>query len=194
MKNINRIWLLIIGTLLFIISYKLDNQVNLLFTGLRFPLLDVVFGLITNFNLVILAMVVMPSIIFYRNKKKSVYLLWLTFLISVILAFIIKLIVLRQRPLEALVYQIKPLTYPLINILVYSFPSMHAMVAFSLLPVIIKYLPKQKFFWIIFAFLVAFSRVYFGFHFLSDVVFGGFLGYFIGNFLLEMHEKGKLWK
>src|SRR3989338_3930481 len=121
MKNINRIWLLIIGTLLFIISYKLDNQVNLLFTGLRFPLLDVVFGLITNFNLVILAMVVMPSIIFYRNKKKSVYLLWLTFLVS-------------------------------------------------------------------------FSRVYFGFHFLSDVVFGMFAGYFIGSLLLKLHEKGKLWK
>src|SRR3989338_6802152 len=49
MKNINRIWLLIIGTLLFIISYKLDNQVNLLFTGLRFPLLDVVFCFITIF-------------------------------------------------------------------------------------------------------------------------------------------------
>ncbi|MBI2102038.1 phosphatase PAP2 family protein [Candidatus Woesearchaeota archaeon] len=194
MKNINRIWLLIIGTLLFVISYNLDNRVNLLFKSLKFQLLDAVFGLITNFNLVILAMAVIPSIIFYRNKKKPVYLLWLTFLVSVILAFVIKLIVLRQRPLEALAYQIKPLTYPLINILVYSFPSMHAMVAFSLLPVIIKYLPKQKFFWIIFAFLVAFSRVYFRLHFLSDVVFGGFLGYFIGIFLLEMHEKGKLWK
>jgi len=109
-------------------------------------------------------------------------LLFVTFLISLILNFVIKLIVHRQRPLEAF-------TYPLINLINYSFPSMHAMTLFALLPLLVKYLPKQKSFWVSFAFLVAFSRVYFGFHFLSDVVFGAITGYFIGKFLLDKYEK-----
>lgn len=71
---------------------------------------------------------------------------------------------------------------------------MHAMVVFSLLPLLTKHLPKQNYFWLMFAFLVAFSRVYFGFHFLSDVVFGAVAGYFIGVWLLELYDKGKLWK
>lgn len=187
MKNINKIWLLIIGTLLFLISYSFDNAVDLFFKNLRFPSLDFMLSIVTNFGVVITAMLIVPSFVFYKKNKKLIYLLWNIFIVSFISAFIIKLIVLRQRPIDAF-------TFPFTSIINYSFPSMHAMVAFSLLPIIIKYLPKQKFFWIIFAFLVAFSRIYFGFHFLSDVVFGAFAGYFIGNLLLELHGKGKLWK
>ena len=179
--------MLALGTLIFIVSYNLDNQVNLLFKGLKSPLLDVVFGLVTNFSVVISVMAVIPSIIFYKKNNRLIYLQWLAFFVSFALAFIIKLAVLRQRPIEAF-------TFPFTDIINYSFPSMHAMVAFSLLPIIIKYLPKQRFFWIIFAFLVAFSRVYFGLHFLSDVVFGMFAGYFIGSYLVGLYEKGKLWK
>jgi len=71
---------------------------------------------------------------------------------------------------------------------------MHAVVAFSLLPLLLEYLPRYRKFWIGFAFLVAFTRVYLGFHFLSDVVFGIIFGYFIGILLLHLHNKGKLWK
>ena len=58
---------------------------------------------------------------------------------------------------------------------------MHAMVAFAAIPILDKEFSKLKWFWIIFAFLVAFSRIYFEAHFLSDVVFGAFFGYFIGD-------------
>lgn len=187
MKNINRIWLLMIGALLFLISYIFDNAADLFFKNLRFPPLDFMLSIVTNFGVVITAMLIVPSFIFYKKNKKFIYLLWGVFVAAFILAFIIKLIVLRQRPIEAF-------TFPFTSIINYSFPSMHAMAAFSLLPVISKYLPKQKLFFIIFSFSVAFSRIYFGFHFLSDVVFGAFAGYLVGNFLLELHEKGKLWK
>ena len=182
MKKINDMHILVIGILIFLASYRLDQQVSLFFRNFRFMLLDFVFSIITNFGFVVLIMLIMPIVILFNKNKKQTYLLLLAFAVSIIFSFVLKLIFLRQRPNELL-------TYPFVNITDYSFPSMHAAVVFSLLPILIKYLPKQKYFWVIFAFLVAFTRIYFGFHFLSDVVFGGFLGYFIGIFLLEKYDK-----
>ena len=187
MKKVNDTFLLIIGILLFLISYNFDQQVSLFFKDIKFALFDAVFGVITNFGVVVLVILILPSIAFYKKNKKITYLLWLAFIISFVLAFVIKLIVLRQRPVEAF-------TYPFTNILNYSFPSMHAMVVFSLLPILTKHMPKQKHFWIGFGFLIVFSRIYFSFHFLSDVVFGALVGYFIGDYLLELYEKKKLWR
>ncbi len=186
MKKNKDITILIIGILLFLISYILDRQINLFFKNFRFTFFDVIFSIITNFGVVVLVTLIIPSVILYNKNKKSVYLLWSAFIASFISAFIIKLIVLRQRPIDAF-------TYPFTNIVNYSFPSLHAMVAFALLPLLLEFLPKQKNIWISFAFLVGFTRVYFGFHFLSDVVFGALFGYLAGNYLLDMYEKGKLW-
>lgn len=188
MKKPGEIWLVVGGIIIFLLSYKYDNQVNLFFNNIRFPLLDFVFGVITNFGIVILVMLAIPLPVIYRRKiqRKSTGLLLLTFMISVVAAFIIKFIILRQRPLGVLYY-------PFFSIVDYSFPSMHAMVVFSLLPILAEYFPKQKNFWIFFAFAVAFTRIYFGFHFLSDVVFGAIFGYFIGIYLLRLHQKKRLW-
>ena len=189
MRKINDSLILTFGVLLFVLSYKLDPQVNLFFKNVKFPIFDAVFGIITNFGVVILIFLIVPSIVFYKKNRKLIYLLWLVFIVSFILAFVIKLIVLRQRPIEAF-------NYPFTHIISYSFPSIHAMVVFSLLPLLIKFLPKYRYFWIAFAFLVGLSRIYFGFHFLSDVVFGALFGYFIGNYILQLYEKRKLnlWK
>ena len=187
MKKFNKSLILIIGIMLTIVSYIFDEQVNLFFKNISFTFLNPVLSVISNFGILIAVMLVIPSLIFYKLKRKNLaYLLLLTFIVSFILAFVIKLIVLRSRPMGAF-------TFPFINITDYSFPSMHAMVAFSLLPVLIKYLPKQRIFLIIFAFLVGFSRIYFGIHFLSDVVFGAFAGYLIGDCIMKLHEKRKLW-
>ena len=172
---------------LFLISYIFDKQVYLFFKNVKFVFFDLTLSVITNFGIVVLFILLIPSIMIYIKNKKLVYLLFLTFIISFLLSFIIKLIVLRHRPTDAL-------TYSLTNIVSYSFPSTHSMVVFSLLPILLKVLPKQKIFWICFAFLVAFSRIYFSFHFLSDVVFGALFGYFIGNIFLDLYDNGILWK
>lgn len=187
MKEVNKNLILIVGILLFFVSYIYDVQINLFFKNINFPALDAVLSIVTNFGIVIFISLIIPSIIFYKKNRELVYLLWITFTISFVFAFAIKLIVLRQRPTEAFIY-------PFIKIINYSFPSMHSMVIFSLMPLLLKYMPKQISFWTTFAFLVALSRIYFRFHFLSDVVFGALFGYLIGNFLLKLEEKGKLWK
>lgn len=178
MKKINYALLSVIAVFLFVISYALDEKTNFLFKNLKYPLLDMPLSVITNFAVVVLVMLLLPSAILYKKNRNAVYLLWAAFILSVFLAFAIKLAVMRQRPM-GLYY------YPFTNMANYSFPSMHSMAAFALLPALIRYMPKQKIFWIVFAFLAAFSRIYFGFHFLSDAVFGAVAGYMAGHILLR---------
>lgn len=187
MKKVNSALGLAILILAVIFSYWFDERVNLFFKNVQFPLIDSALGIIANFGVVIIVTVVIPSLVLYKKNRKSAYLLWLAFAVSFILAFIMKLVVLRQRPVEAF-------TFPFTDIINYSFPSMHSMVVFSLLPLLVRYIPKQKYFWTAFAFLVGGSRVYFEYHFLSDVVFGAAAGYFIGVYILGLAQKGRLWK
>ena len=178
--------ILLLGILVFTAS-DIDNLAASAFKNLQIPSIDPFLSLMANFAFLLLVMLAVPSYILYNENKKAAHLPLLAFLASFALAFIIKLAVLRQRPVETI-------NYPLISLINYSFPSMHAMVAFSLLPVLAKHVPKLKAFWIVFASLVSFTRIYFSFHYLSDVFFGAMFGYFIGDWLLDMHVKGRLWK
>ena len=179
--------ILIIGTLLFIISYSLDNEVAEAFKNSKSIVLDPVLSVVANFGVDMVFLLLIPSIILYRKNRKAVELLLLTFLISFMVSFILKLVFLKQRPMETFVY-------PFTSMVSYSFPSTHATVVFSLLPIIRKYISKNRMFFTWFSLLVVFTRIYFSFHFLTDVVFGSFLGYFIGSYMTELHEKGVLWK
>src|SRR3989344_3278380 len=66
-------------------------------------------------------------------------------------------------------------------------------VTFFALPVIDREFPRIKIFWIVFALLIIFSRLYFGVHFLSDVVAGALLGYLSG-FLFVRTWENHVWK
>ena len=184
MKKIKEILILIIGILIFLVSYVLDQPINSFFKGFRFAPLDFIFSIITNFGVVVFVMLIIPLILLFNKNKKKGFVLLMAFIISIVSSFIIKLIVLRHRPTELI-------NFPFINVADYSFPSMHASAVFSLLPLLNNYLPRQKYFWISFTLLVAFTRIYFRFHFLSDVVFGALFGYFIGYSILVIFEKKK---
>ncbi|MBI2655040.1 phosphatase PAP2 family protein [Candidatus Woesearchaeota archaeon] len=168
----------------FILSFLLDEKISSMFENTRIPMLDFIFGTITNFGIVLAIMLIIPLLMLKDNRK--IYVLLLAFFSSVFISVILKWMFLRQRPTD--------FAYPFIKILSYSFPSLHAVVVFSLLPLLIYFLPRQKNFWVAFAFLVAFTRIYFGLHYLSDVVFGAILGYSLGCLLLDLHLSGKIWK
>jgi len=65
------------------------------------------------------------------------------------------------------------------------------MLAFCALPILSKEFPKLKYAWIAFAGLVAFSRVYFGVHFLSDVIAGSLIGFLVGTIIVRGEKEYK---
>jgi len=74
-----------------------------------------------------------------------------------------------------------------------SFPSGHAMIFFSIIPIMSKNFPKIKtVLWIV-AILVGMSRIYLGVHYFSDVVAGAIFGYAIGWTFMKLGEKYE-WK
>lgn len=184
MKNKN-ITILIIGLILFIVSLFLDKNTNYFISSIKNPVFDLIFRWFTSFtNIFVILILVTTLFLLEERKREWIPPLWLSFLFSVVVSFILKLMIARPRPSVELFY-------PLINTINYSFPSGHAMVAFAAIPILDKEFSKLKWFWIIFAFLVSFNRIYFGFHFLSDVVFGAFFGYFIGVLIVYVEEKYK---
>lgn len=180
MKKSLYIFVILSGLLLFLFSYRLDNAVKQVFSDINIPIFNFILSVITNFGVVIVVMALLPFLMLRSKQKKPAGLLLSTFALSVILAFFLKMIVLRQRPNDVFLY-------PIINIINYSFPSMHSMALFSVLPFLEFYLPKQRMFWISYATLAAFSRLYFDFHYLSDVVFGIFAGYLVGSVMLDFY-------
>ena len=61
------------------------------------------------------------------------------------------------------------------------------------IPILSKGFPKLKNIWVIFAVLIALSRVYLGVHFMSDILVGGLIGYLLGVFVIKYENKTKFW-
>jgi undecaprenyl-diphosphatase len=105
----------------------------------------------------------------------------LTLIITILISdqlnsFIIKEIFERLRPCANLEH---------VRLLVpcpggHSFPSSHATNNFAAAIVLSKYFPYYKWLYFSIAALIAFSRVYIGVHYPSDIIGGAFLGLIIG--------------
>ena len=118
--------------------------------------------------------------------------MWFTLGISVVISFILKIIIQKPRPFQLGIVSILPVLEKASHLTWnFAFPSFHAMLVFCSIPILSKQFPKFKYVWIIFASLVAFSRVYFGLHFLSDVIVGGFIGYIIGMIIVKLEKEYK---
>ena len=183
MKKHKNLLIFITGTILFLLSLSYDNDMFLFFSNSRVLLFDLLFSVITNFGVVAVTLFLIPLLINHKKDKKFTYLLFAAFIVSFFLSFIMKITISSARPVE--------IVNPILKGLDYSFPSMHAMIAFSLLPIILSKKSKFNGFFAIFAVLVALSRVYLGYHFLSDIVLGAFAGYFIGDIILNIAKNGK---
>ena len=100
--------------------------------------------------------------------------------------------IMRPRPFEAGIISVfLPAYYALgdFNAWNSSFPSFQAVLAFSAIPILSREFKKFKFVWLAFACLIAFSRVYFGLHYASDVLFGAVIGYIIGYLVVGFENR-----
>lgn len=178
-----RFWILwiIAGLSAFILSLFADGYVNELFNAEKPEILNVFFSIITNFGFAITVLFFIPILMLYtKNQKKQAYSLLLGLVLSIAASLLLKSIFAKTRPDTVL-------SYPL-QVIDYSFPSMHSAAAFASLPILARNIKYAKYF-AIFAVLVAFSRLYLGFHYLSDIVFGAFAGYLIGRLSIRAAEK-----
>lgn len=150
---------------------------------------DSFFPFITNLNNWILVYVLMFGWLFLKGGKRG----WITasalaiaiFVTDHIVVDFIKEEVARLRPCHVLDY---------VRLLVpcgggKSFPSAHAANNFAAAAVLSFSYSKFKWVFYIIAFLIAFSRVYIGVHYPSDIIAGGIIGFAIGFIVISLLSK-----
>ena len=135
--------------------------------------LTVFFSIITNSGVIYIPIVIIVFIFLYYKNKWYFYIQTIGYGLAILIAYISKLIIARQRPLEALIKI--PSSY--------SFPSGHtltSLVFYCTLFYLVHYRceKKVKIISFILCFLliitVAISRIYLKVHYFSDVL-GGFI-------------------
>ncbi|MFH1326742.1 MAG: phosphatase PAP2 family protein [archaeon] len=188
-RGIIGIGLVIIIFLSFYFDYEIVKALSLI----RGEILNEIFIGVTFASSGVIIFFISTSLFLWKeHKRKYILPLWLTFLASIVISSILKIIVQRQRPYQLGLANSFPLLEKAAHLSWdFSFPSFQAMLAFSAIPILSKEFPKFKYFWIFFATLVVISRVYFGVHFASDVIIGAIIGYGIGWTILKLEDKNK---
>lgn len=118
---------------------------------------------------------------------------WASIGLAYLVNVLIKIIIRRARPFQDGIVSVLGISLYFmknsINTWDFSFPSGHTVLVFCILPILDKEFRKFKWIWLVFAILVGFSRIYFGIHYLSDVLAGAALGYLTGLLIIKIEEK-----
>ncbi|MDD5699716.1 MAG: phosphatase PAP2 family protein [Candidatus Nanoarchaeia archaeon] len=178
------------------IVFYFDNAIVNAVELLRNPYLDEFFlGITFVSSEIIIAFLLTSLFLWKEHKRKWILPLWLTLGITAVVSFVLKFLIQRARPFQSGLVSLLPAlqsaSYAIWN---FSFPSFQAALGFCAIPVLSKEFPKLKYFWIGFAVLIAFSRLYFGLHFLSDVIFGGLIGYLAGFVIVKAENRTKFFE
>ena len=193
MKKNKEVIIITLIVISIIASLYWDNHLVKGVSFLRNSILDSFFLGITFVSSEIIIFFVLTSFFLRKEeKRKWIIPLWSCLGISALVSFVLKIMVQRARPFQLgivpLIPALESASYSIWN---FSFPSFQSMLVFCTIPILSKQFPKLKKFWIIFALLVAFSRVYFGVHFVSDVIAGGLIGYLIGIIVVREEKENR---
>lgn len=174
-----------------------DKPIIKLVASTRNPILDYMFLSISIVsNIFIIYFFIMTIFFFTYKRRRWAVALTLSIIFTYVYGIMLKMIFSIPRPFETGVVKVFRISYIFMqdNFSTWnrSFPSLHAMVVFSILPFLGKEFKTFKRVWIVFAVLVALSRMYFGIHYLTDIVIGGIIGYIIGTIFITIEEKTRM--
>lgn len=141
------------------------------------------FVLVLTSNIFMLFFLLVVSIFFLWKKKRRLFSLWISIATTSTVAVFLKFLVQRQRPITP--------EYFFGSIPDYSFPSLQTAVIFAALPLLWKEFSKLRYFILLYAILIALSRIYFQEHYLSDVISGMFIGLLIGLIIVYLTAQNK---
>lgn len=161
-------------------------------SSLRNNALDSFFLGVTFISSEIIIFLVLTSMFVWRaHKRRWILPLWISFGISAIISFILKITIQRPRPFQLLPISLITGLQASYSTWNFSFPSSHAMLAFCAIPILSQQYPKLKKVWVAVAVLIALSRIYLGLHFTSDIIAGAFIGYLIGFMVVKLEKEHK---
>lgn len=134
---------------------------------------------IGDFGMIWIALVLILSV-YPQTKALSHKMLFALLLATIVGQVTIKSLVKRMRPCQQ---------YPEVKILVpvpsdRSFPSGHTTSSFACATTVCFFYPEIGAICLLFAFAMAFSRIYLFVHYVSDVVFAMFLGILVGSIVM----------
>jgi len=185
---------LLMSVILTLIVFLYDSKIIKLVSLIRTEYFDYIFLSVTfASNTFIIFFFLTTLFLWKEHKRKWILPLWLSSLFAGIISYLLKVMVMRPRPFQEQLISVLQIAFHFMrnNFLSWntSFPSFQAMLVFAALPILNKEFRKFKYVWLIFACLVGFSRVYFGVHYLSDVLAGAIIGYLIGFAMMKLEEK-----
>jgi len=195
MKKDNIVFIWILMAFIVFISFYFDSELVKIISLIRGDILNDFFMMITFLSNEIIVFSFLTILFLWKeHKRKWILPLWFTIALSVGISCLLKFAVQRLRPFQLGIVS----TFPVLEkashlVWNFSFPSFQAMLVFCAIPLLSKKFPKFKNIWIIFAILVAFSRVYFGLHFVSDVIVGSLIGYVLGIIVIKTEKEHKFW-
>jgi len=183
-----KLWFLAAGIVLLVVSLFFDKSIVLFFTSFRNPAFDFLAVFFESTLVSVLVFLVVPFVILWFKDRRKAVLFAFAFGCVFLFTYSIKFIVMRPRPFLLL-------NLPLITSFAYSFgafdssmPSSHASTSFSAFAGLEK-LSWVRWLYLALAVVVCLSRLYAGVHYMSDIIAGALLGYFITYLVFYLDKR-----
>ena len=179
--------LLVALVVLTAIAFYFDNRLLTAITAMQAPLLNVFMIGITDIAELYLGVLIIFLIVIAARQKRLFWDMAAAMLIDIFIIIVLKIVIARPRPYLQGFSNVRSELFS-------SFPSGHASRAFLMFGTMAKHWHKWK--WPLYAIacIIAFSRLYLGVHWPSDVVTGALLGLVISETVVHFKLGVKLEK
>jgi len=185
-RNTKKIYIALVIIALALCFY-FDKEIVSSVSTMQSGFLNQIMLIISYLGVYAVIFILSTCLAFLHNKKK-IKTLWLSFAVTVALAFLLKVVVHRARPFTLGLSTLNLLIRNSYTTWDLSFPSSHSAIAFAALPF---FKGKLKYYWFAFSCLIGFSRVFFALHYPSDVIAGALMGYGVSSIFTKIFKLKK---